>query len=644
MIWAQITALGNISATKIQNGTSVVQIVDPNGNAHISINGTSNVAVFANTGVTVSRLSAIGNISTANYIFGNGAFLSGLPATYSNANVADFLPVYSGNIAAAYASVSGNVVGGNILTLGNVSAQGTINATGNIVTNGYFVGTFAGNVTGNFVVPGSNTQVIFNTNGSADAVAGMTYNKGSNTFSVLGVITAQANVVGGNLLTAGLISASSTVTSAATITGGNLATGGTVSASGNITGANLLTAGIVSVTNTITGGNLATGGTISASSNITGGNLITSGLISALANIYSNATIHVLNDIDAGGNIAATNYTGTLVSVIGNITGANIFAGIASASGNITGNYFLGNGACLTGVITSVANINNGTSNVNISSPGGNIIVSVANNYNIVTFTTTGIITNGTISAAGNVITGNLSTVGLISLVGNIYAGNVINAGLSSVTGNITAGNLLTNGLISASGNITSGNITANVYGTTISASGNITAGNLSVGTGNVTVGNIVNSGSNATGNIGSSSNYFNTVFAKATSAQYADLAECYLGDAYYVSGTVVSFGGPAEITFCDVDQDPAVAGVVSTKPAYSMNTGLTGEHVVSVALMGRVPCEVQGPVTKGALMVAAGNGRARAQANPAAGTIIGKALESFDGDIGTIEIVVGRV
>ena len=661
VIWAQITALGNISATKIQNGTSVVQIIDPNGNANVNINGTSNVAVFANTGVTVSRLSAIGNISTANYIFGNGAFLSGLPATYSNANVADFLPVYSGNIAAAYASVSGNVVGGNILTLGNVSAQGTINATGNIVTNGYFVGTFAGNVTGNFVVPGSNTQVIFNTNGNADAVAGMTYNKGSNTFSVLGVITAQANVVGGNLLTAGLISASSTVTSAATITGGNLATGGTVSASGNITGANLLTAGIVSVTNTITGGNLATGGTISASSNITGGNLITSGLISALANIYSNATIHVLNDIDAGGNIAATNYTGTLVSVIGNITGANIFAGIASASGNITGNYFLGNGACLTGVITSVANINNGTSNVNISSPGGNIIVSVANNYNIVTFTTTGIITNGTISAAGNVITGNLSTVGLISLVGNIYAGNVINAGLSSVTGNITAGNLLTNGLISASGNITagnlltnglisasgnitSGNITANVYGTTISASGNITAGNLSVGTGNVTVGNIVNSGSNATGNIGSSSNYFNTVFAKATSAQYADLAECYLGDAYYVSGTVVSFGGPAEITFCDVDQDPAVAGVVSTKPAYSMNTGLTGEHVVSVALMGRVPCEVQGPVTKGALMVAAGNGRARAQANPAAGTIIGKALESFDGDIGTIEIVVGRV
>ena len=437
VIWAQITALGNISATKIQNGTSVVQIVDPNGNANVSINGTSNVAVFANTGVTVSRLSAIGNISTANYVLGNGAFLSGLPATYSNANVADFLPVYSGNIAAAYVSVSGNVVGGNILTLGNISAQGTINATGNIVTAGYFVGTFVGNVTGNFVVPGSNTQVIFNTSGNADAVGGMTYNKGSNTFSILGVITAQANIIGGNLLTAGLISASSTVTSAATITGGNLATGGTVSASGNITGANLLTAGIVSVTNTITGGNLATGGTISASSNITGGNLITSGLISAAANIYSNATIHVLNDIDAGGNIAATNYTGTLVSVVGNITGANIFASIVSASGNITGNYFQGNGACLTGVITSVTKIVNGTSNVNIPSTDGNIIVSVANNYNIATFTTTGILANGILSVTGNVTAGNLSTVGLISATGNLTAGNLNTTGNLYFNGNI---------------------------------------------------------------------------------------------------------------------------------------------------------------------------------------------------------------
>jgi hypothetical protein len=133
-------------------------------------------------------------------------------------------------------------------------------------------------------------------------------------------------------------------------------------------------------------------------------------------------------------------------------------------------------------------------------------------------------------------------------------------------------------------------------------------------------------------------------VFAKATSAQYADLAEKYLADADYSPGTVVSFGGSAEITISTQDHDSAVAGVVSTDPAYLMNSGLTGAHAVAVALAGRVPCQVQGPVARGAMMVSAGNGRARAEADPAMGTVIGKALEAFDGDVGTIEIVVGRL
>ena len=38
-----------------------------------------------------------------------------------------------------------------------------------------------------------------------------------------------------------------------------------------------------------------------------------------------------------------------------------------------------------------------------------------------------------------------------------------------------------------------------------------------------------------------------------------------------------------------------------------------------------------------------AADGRARAEANPAMGTVIGKALEDFDDAQGTIEVVVGR-
>ena len=151
----------------------------------------------------------------------------------------------------------------------------------------------------------------------------------------------------------------------------------------------------------------------------------------------------------------------------------------------------------------------------------------------------------------------------------------------------------------------------------------------------------IGNGGTAGTGNIGASGAGFNTVFALATSANYADLAENYQADAAYAPGTVVHFGGEFEVTACDEDMCTRVAGVVSTNPAHLMNTGLTGDNVVAVALNGRVPCQVQGTVQKGDLMVSAGNGRARAEANPKVGSVIGKAIENSEGEA-TIEVVVG--
>jgi hypothetical protein len=153
----------------------------------------------------------------------------------------------------------------------------------------------------------------------------------------------------------------------------------------------------------------------------------------------------------------------------------------------------------------------------------------------------------------------------------------------------------------------------------------------------------IVNGATNGTGNIGASGAAFNTVFAKATTAQYADLAEKYVADRDYTPGTVVMFGGDQEITECNHDMCSAVAGIVSTNPAYLMNSNLQASHIADVALVGRVPCRVQGPVNKGDLLVSAGNGQARSEKNPAPGTIIGKAIEHFDGDTGVIEIAVGR-
>jgi hypothetical protein len=157
-----------------------------------------------------------------------------------------------------------------------------------------------------------------------------------------------------------------------------------------------------------------------------------------------------------------------------------------------------------------------------------------------------------------------------------------------------------------------------------------------------LTVGQIVNAGSSGTGNIGSAGTTFNTVFAKATSAQYADLAEHYISDLYYGPGTVVIFGGKEEITESYKTHDTAVAGVISTDPAFLMNANAPG---LPVALTGRVPCYVQGPINKGDLLVSSDiPGTAQKLVNWVPGCVIGKSLEDIEDNIvKIIEIVVGR-
>jgi len=156
--------------------------------------------------------------------------------------------------------------------------------------------------------------------------------------------------------------------------------------------------------------------------------------------------------------------------------------------------------------------------------------------------------------------------------------------------------------------------------------------------------GTITPSSTNAI-NLGSSSLKYANMYAtsfigNASTADYADLAENYEADADIEPGTVVCFGGHNEVTTCMDDADTAIAGIVSTDPAYTMNADLDAEFVATVALRGRVPCNVSGSVKKGDLMVSNGNGGARAEANPSAGSIIGRALADSEGD-SVIEVVV---
>jgi len=184
---------------------------------------------------------------------------------------------------------------GSLDTDGNVLSQGQVSAIGNITTDGYFIGTFIGNVTGNFVVPGANTQVLFNTNGNADAKAGMTFVDGPNLFTVLG------NVQAKNLI-------------------GNLSNGGSkisVANNGNITvgvgsfGTTYVTIApaLLSVT-----GNIITSGNITAVGNVTAGNILANNI----------------------GNVATLNLNGNGNTVL---YGNGVFAAVTGGNGNAsTGN------------------------------------------------------------------------------------------------------------------------------------------------------------------------------------------------------------------------------------------------------------------------------------------------------------------
>jgi hypothetical protein len=111
-----------------------------------------------------------------------------------------------------------------------------------------------------------------------------------------------------------------------------------------------------------------------------------------------------------------------------------------------------------------------------------------------------------------------------------------------------------------------------------------------------------------------------------ATAARYADLAEKYLADKDYETGTVVAIGGSAEVTACS-EGDRAI-GVVSANPAYMMNSELEGGTYI--ALKGRVPIKVEGPVKKSMRLVAGNNGTARA-IEGSSSEVFAIALESSD-------------
>ena len=128
--------------------------------------------------------------------------------------------------------------------------------------------------------------------------------------------------------------------------------------------------------------------------------------------------------------------------------------------------------------------------------------------------------------------------------------------------------------------------------------------------------------------------------------AEFADVAEIYVGDASYEAGTLVALGGVAEVTQTTEFGDTNIFGIVSTRPAYLMNAKQKREkNALPIAVAGRLPVKVKGEVKRGNRLVASdvpGVAQA-APADVAAWAIIGRSLGDFTGTgIGKVEAVIG--
>jgi len=315
--------------------------------------------------------------------------------------------------------------------------------------------------------------------------------------------------------------------------------------------------------------------------------------------------------------------TGTLVANIeGNVTGSADTLTTARAialSGDVVGTADFDGSAGISISTTiqanSVALGTDTTGNYVATITGGNGIAStgatsgegIAHSLSVDLADTTTFASDGTASRAV-VLDGS----------GNFSAGTITAALTGNVSGNVTG---------------SSGSCTGNSATATTATNVTVTANN----TANETVYITFVDGATGTQGIETDTNLSynpstNTLSTsifdgEASSAVYADLAEIYAADAEYSPGTVVKVGGIAEITQADPDAQ-YLAGVISTAPAYLMNSAADGE---AVALVGRVPVRVVGSINKGEAVFATHNGKASSNG---AGPIVGIALES-NSDLG---------
>ena len=334
----------SIPGTTISLKDNVISTTITNQNLVLSANGVG--AIQSNSSIipSVDSVYDLGsdakqfNEVHARYYYGNGAFLTGISGgntNYSNANVAAYLPTYTGNLV----SLTGPVITTANITGGNIRTAGTVSAAGNITGANIIAALYVGNTVS---VSGNITSANLNLSGNL-SIAG----------NVNSALVVRGNLTGTNVITGGSVSA-----------GGDINTVGAISAIGNITGnyfignGSQLTGVVVSGGSSINNGNsnVRIGG---ANANVTVG-----------VNNVSNVAVFTTTGMSVAGNVTAANFIGNITGnltvsganteVLFNNNGvvgtANAFTfnsatSVLSVNGNVLGGNFVGNGQALTSVM-----------------------------------------------------------------------------------------------------------------------------------------------------------------------------------------------------------------------------------------------------------------------------------------------------
>jgi hypothetical protein len=677
-----LTVTGNITSGNANLGNAAIAnyfIGNLYGQANTANTVTTNAQPNITSVGTLTSLAVTGDITSGNvyansglikaqYLSGDGSNLTNLSAgiilVNGNSNVS--IPTTNGNVSIS-AVGNANVV---VITGTGINVAGTINATGTITGN------LSGNVItasqGNITSLGTLTGLTVNGTANLGAVgnvkitgsAGFLQSDGSGNLSFSSPIT---QVIPGAANTILLSSGSNTITSSGNIKFNDpqLDITGTLSVTGNANVANLnatlLTGTLTAASNQQSNIKLVgtldyliinTAGYLSmGAGNITAGNI--SLTAAGSANLGNSASAnYFIGNFYGTANSATTAGTVTTAAQ-GNITSVGTLTGLG-VNGTITGvnitantGVFTGNGSALTAL--NASNVSSGTlaqarlanASVTLGSTAltlGSTVTTVAGLSSVTSTTFVGALTGaattaGSATTAGTVTTAaqpNITSVGTLTglTVSTTISGSITGSAASATT----AGTVTT----AAQPNITSvGTLTG------LTLSGTLT-GAVQIGTGTAThFGTTLTTGANSTA--GTITGNWSLSAGSRLNATYADLAEKYVADADYHPGTVLVFGGEHEVTLSTASDSFRVAGVVTTNPAYTMNNDCMGEHIATIALQGRVPVKVIGPVYKGDLLVSCDNGHAIANNIARAGTIIGKSLENFTDASGVIEVAVGR-